>query len=101
MISSTISLASFLSQRTDPQKPKSFLSISAIESTIFAPVAEAEFSISEESSSPMARILLSARLCKISRSISPPHRTKDAPLSTNDCEILFFLSCSASTNASN
>ena len=61
MISSTISLASFLSQDTCPQKPKSWGPISNIESVTLAPVADAEFSTSEESNSPIARISISAK----------------------------------------
>ena len=97
-----MSLASFLSQITESQKPKSSLSISEIESIILAPVDKAELCISDESNSPIARILFSARLCKISLSISPPHRIKFAPLPISDfCNCTFLFSCSASTKASN
>ena len=79
-MSSICSVFSLLSHFIEPQVPISEDSISSIDSTIFAPVASAIFSISEESNSPTVNIELSDNKYNISLSTSPVQNTVLAPL---------------------
>ena len=100
IISSTCSVFSLLSHFNEPQVPISEDSMSRIDSTIFAPVASAIFSISEESNSPTVNIELSDNRYNISLSISPVQNTVLAPLLIIAFAIDSLRSCSASTNES-